>query len=216
MFRTKLYQQVGGYRKVFEPAEDHDFILRILEHCEGHNLYEPLVSYRLNPNGLTVNGHQYIEELRDAAMRLARRRRSGQSEDLESEISLLHQLKRRRKAPGGLAGTWQVRRDSFYAANRYYGLGCRELCAGRLENARRCFLRSLRTNALFAKSWIGAVLSILPFAASRSKFLFRTSMRLNEELKMLRSSLSSREVAAKGKDSRARTANSQTTQPLYG
>ena len=155
MFRREFYEHVGGYRKEFEPAEDHDFLLRILEHCQAHNLYERLVSYRLNPKGLSVIGHQYINEMRDAAMRLAKRRRSGQPEDLYLEMAYLRELKRRRKAPRGLAGTVQTWRDSFYAADRYYGFGCRELCAGQLKSARRCFVRSLRTNSLFVKSWIG-------------------------------------------------------------
>ncbi|HSS98043.1 MAG TPA: glycosyltransferase, partial [Terriglobales bacterium] len=36
MFRREFYKLVGGYRKPFEPAEDHDFILRVLEHCQAH------------------------------------------------------------------------------------------------------------------------------------------------------------------------------------
>jgi glycosyltransferase involved in cell wall biosynthesis len=186
MFRRALYEAVGGYRKAFEPAEDHDFILRILERCQAHNLYEPLVSYRLNPQGLSVIGHQYINELGEAAMRLAQRRRSGQPENLDAEIARLDELKRRRKTAGGLAGLDQKLRDSLYAANRYYGFGCRELCAGHLERARRCFVRSLRTNGLFVKSWIGVALSLAPFTANQMKFLFRSSMQQNHELSRLR------------------------------
>jgi glycosyltransferase involved in cell wall biosynthesis len=186
MFRRAHYESVGGYRKEFEPAEDHDFILRILEHCQTHNLYERLVSYRLNPKGLSVIGHQYINELGEVAMRLAQRRRSGQPEDLDSETAWLLELKRRRKAPRGLAGVVQTWRDSLYAADRYYGFGCREICAGRLESARRCFVRSLRTNGLFVKSWIGVALSLLPFAASRLRFLFRASMQQYNDLSWLR------------------------------
>lgn len=180
MFRKALYERAGGYRKEFEPAEDHDFILRILEHAEAHNLPERLVRYRLNPNGLTVVGHQYVDELRLSAGRLARRRRSGQPEDLKGELARLHELKRRRRAPHGFGGTVQKWRDSLYAANRYYGFGCRELCAGQLDGARRCFVRSLRTNRLFVKSWIGFALSLMPFAASRLKFMFRSSMQLQQ------------------------------------
>ena len=189
MFRRALYESVGGYRKAFEVAEDHDFILRILEHCQAHNLYERLVSYRLNPKGLSVIGHQYINELGDAAMRLARRRRSGQSEDLDAEMAGWLELKGRLEAPSRLARIAQKWRDSLYAANRYYGFGCRELCAGHLERARRCFVQSLRTNALFVKSWIGVALSLMPFAASRLKFVFRSSMRQHSDLSWLRSSV---------------------------
>jgi hypothetical protein len=77
----------------------------------------------------------------------------------------------------------------LYTANRYYGFGCRELCAGQLERARRCFVRSLRTNGLFVKSWIGVALSLMPFAASRLKFVFRSSMQQNDDLKWFRPSV---------------------------
>jgi hypothetical protein len=189
MFRRALHALVGGYRKAFEPAEDHDFILRILEHCQSYNLHECLVSYRLNPKGLSVIFHRSMNELGDTAMRLAQRRRSGQAEDLDNEIPRLLELKRRRKAPRGLAGAVQTWRDSFYAASRYYGFGCRELCAGHLERARRCFVRSLRTNGLFVKSWIGVALSLMPFAASRLKLVFRSSMQQYNDLVQLHPSV---------------------------
>jgi len=177
MFKRSLLGEAGFYRKEFEGAEDHDFILRLLEHCQAHNLQERLISYRLNPKGLSITCHQYMNDLGEVAMRLARRRRCGQPEDLELELGELRALKERRKRPGGLAGALQLAKDSLYAANRYYGFGCRELCAGQLHNARRCFLRSLRTNCLFVKSWIGVGLSLMPFAASRLRFVFRRSMQ---------------------------------------
>jgi len=177
MFRRTLYEIVGGYRAAFEPAEDHDFILRLLEHCEAHNIPERLVSYRLNPRGLSVAGHRYINELGAAAMRLARQRRSGAPEQINAELTGIIEFKRRLNASRGLARAVQSWRNSLYAANRYYGFGCRELCAGRLGSARRCYLSSLRTNALFLKSCIGLVLSLMPFAASRMRNLFRSSMR---------------------------------------
>jgi hypothetical protein len=182
MFRRELHALVGGYRKEFEGAEDHDFILRILEHCQAYNFHERLISYRVNPKGLSIAYHQYMNELGDVAMQLAQRRRSGQPENLDSELPRLLELKRRRKAPHGVGGYVQRWQDSLYAANRYYGFGCRELCAGHLRRARRCFVRSLRTNGLFAKSWIGLALSVIPFAAKRMKFVFRSSMRLLREM----------------------------------
>ena len=167
MLRRELFERAGGYRQVFEPAEDHDLVLRILEYCEAHNLYEPLVKYRLNPKGLSVTGHQHVSELRDAAIQLAQRRRSGQAEDLEPEMERLRKLKGMHRPHTGFRGGVQRWRDSFYAASRYYGFGCRELCAGDLEKARRCFLQSLRTNGLFLKSWVGIAYSWMLFAASR-------------------------------------------------
>ena len=62
----------------------------------------------------------------------------------------------------------------------------RPVCADHLETARRCFVRSLRTNPLFVKSWIGVALSLLPFAARRLKFLFRSSMQQHNDLTLPR------------------------------
>jgi len=191
MFRTELFNLVGGYRKVFESAEDHDFILRILEHSQAHNLQEPLIRYRVNPKGLSVVYHQYMNELGEIAMELAQRRRRGESENLASELQRLTELKLRRKAPGGLEGLLQRLRDSLYAANRYYGFGCRELCAGRMQSARRCYLVSLRTNAIFLKSWLGLVLSLLPPVARQMRFLFSSSMQHERESRDLQPTVDS-------------------------
>jgi hypothetical protein len=187
MFRRELYELVGGYRTEFDAAEDHDFILRILEHCRAHNLSEHLISYRLNPRGLSVVYYQHINELGNIAMLLAKRRRSGQPEDLQAELARLLKLKRRHRASEGFGGIIQPWRESLYAASRYYGFGCRELCAGRLERARRCFIRSLRINYMFAKSWIGIALSLVPFAARHLKFAFRSSMQQEDQKQLYNS-----------------------------
>jgi glycosyltransferase involved in cell wall biosynthesis len=186
MFRARLLDQTGGFRKEFEPAEDHDFILRLLEHCEACNLSQKLVSYRINPRGLSVVGHEYITEIGEAAMRVAVARRQGRAENLADELRKATELKSLRKA-GGLA-TRMVRawRDSFYAAGRYYGFGCKELYGGDPSRARRCFRRSISLNCLFVRSWICLVLSFFPFVLERVKFLFRTSMRHQQEMEQLR------------------------------
>ena len=181
MFRREVAERVGGYRSEFAPAEDHDFILRVLEQYKTQNLPVKLVRYRINPTGLSVTGHAYIEALGEAAMRLARQRRQGYAEDLAAELKRLMHLKAIRETLGfwsRLAWSW---RDSYYAANRYYGLGARALCAGNLEAARRCFARSLSTNWLFVKSWICLLLSCFPVLVERVKFVFTASLRCEEE-----------------------------------
>ena len=185
-FRKRLQKRTGGYRAEFEGAEDHDFLLRMLEHCQAHNIYEPLVSYRISRRGLSVTAHQYINEFGDVAMRLALRRRSGHLENLEAELATLLVLKQRRNAGGGVGGAVQKLLDSLYAAERFYGFGCRELYAGRPLTARRCFGWSLRTNPLFWKSWIGIALSVMPFVADHLKFAFRASMWQYNELSRLK------------------------------
>lgn len=178
MFRSRLLKHTGGYRSAFEVAEDHDFILRLLEHGEAHNIHEPLVNYRINPKGLSVTGHRYMDALAEAAIRLAEQRRSGRGENLELEAERWLALKAVSCTRRGKRQRWL---NSLYAANRYYGFGCREFCGGRLRNARRCFASSLRTNALFVKSWIGLALTFAPPAvAQQLRLFFSTSM--NEEL----------------------------------
>lgn len=86
----------GGYRSVFEPVEDYDLVLRIVEHSHAYNIPEPLVSYRLNPEGLSATGRVYVRELNETAIRMAQRRRCGQPEGFESEEPRLRDFKRER------------------------------------------------------------------------------------------------------------------------
>lgn len=177
VFRKALFEIAGGYTQAFEPVEDHDFVLRLLEHCEAHNLREALVSYRFNPTGLSVRGRGYIETLRSSAILLAQRRRSGSLEDREATISCILEIKKGHRTSRGLAGVIEKLSRSFDAAGRYYAIGCLELCADRLGTARRCFWRSVSANRFFVKSWMGIGLSFMPFVAERVKFFFRTSMQ---------------------------------------
>jgi glycosyltransferase involved in cell wall biosynthesis len=181
MFRREVCERVGGYRNEFDVAEDHDFILRVLDQHRAHNLPVKLVRYRINPKGLSVVGHDYIDAFGVAAMHLARQRRQGRGEDLSGELNTLLELKHKRKTLsfwGRVVTGW---RDSYYASNRYYGFGCRELCAGNLKEARRCFARSLGANCLFVKSWICLPLSFFPFLVERVRFAFTSSLQHNEE-----------------------------------
>ena len=181
MFRREVCERVGGYRKEFTLAEDHDFILRVLDRYKVQNLRINLVRYRINPTGLSVTGHAYIEALGEAAIRLAQQRREGCAEDLAAELKKAMHLKATRKTLGFWSRAARSWRDSYYAANRYYGLGARALCAGNLEAARRCFARSLSTNWLFVKSWICLLLSCFPVLVERARFVFTASLRCEEE-----------------------------------
>jgi glycosyltransferase involved in cell wall biosynthesis len=180
MFRREVSERVGGYRNEFVTAEDHDFILRVLDQYKAQNLPIKLVRYRINPTGLSVTSHEHIDALGVAAMRLAQTRRQGGAEDLSAELNTLIPLTHT-KTPGVWGRVLRRWRDSYYAADRYYGFGCRALCAGNLEAARRCFARSLSTNGLFVKSWICLPLSCFPVLAERVRFVFTASLRQEEE-----------------------------------
>lgn len=153
MFRRSHAEQVGGYRGSYEPIEDHDFVLRVAEHCEIHNLAENLVSYRLNPRGLTVAKHQHIAALRRAAILAAEQRRTNKSKDEAPEFRAASELTHGVQSnPGG--SFFRVFGDSYFAASRYYVLGCHEFRDQRTAQAIRCFRHSARTNFLFIKAWV--------------------------------------------------------------
>lgn len=52
MMRRQVYESLGGYRQ-FDGAEDRDFWLRAIDKFEFCRLNEPLLRYRLNPNGIS-------------------------------------------------------------------------------------------------------------------------------------------------------------------
>ncbi|MBV9996064.1 MAG: glycosyltransferase [Caulobacteraceae bacterium] len=69
MARTELLRRLGGYRCVFEAAEDYDLWLRVAEAAEVVNLPEALVSYRVHDGGVSKR-----DGLRQAfSVRLARK-----------------------------------------------------------------------------------------------------------------------------------------------
>jgi glycosyltransferase involved in cell wall biosynthesis len=183
MFRRGIIDKVGGYRKEFEVAEDHDFILRVLDHNKAWNLKDKLIAYRINPKGLSVLTREYINELGAVAMRLAMERRKGNPENLEGEMAAVMRLKRRVWNRGVLSGLIKDWRDWFYASRRYYGFGCKELFIGNITQARRCFIRSLKINLLFARSWVALGLSFLPFTLFKKvRFLFEETREFEEEM----------------------------------
>lgn len=183
MFRRQVVERVGGYRETFDVAEDHDFILRVSEHYNVHNMNEKLVSYRINPKGLSVVAQDYINEQGMRAIRLARERRQGRDEKLEIKLQKMIELKHRRNASGCFLRILQGWKNSFYASDRYYGFGCKALYVGNCKQARACFARSINNNCLFVKSWFCLFLSFLPFSIYKQvRFVFRSSAQYHEEL----------------------------------
>jgi glycosyltransferase involved in cell wall biosynthesis len=189
MFRKSLQSIVGGYRSAFEPVEDHDFVLRFLEHTEGTNLGENLVQYRLNPKGLSVAGHKYSKEIRTLATQLAKARRSGQREELDSAIARIAELKSKQKAFTSSGSLLQAWNNSFYVARRFYEFGCYEFCEGHFERARSCFAHSLRTNLAFVQSISGFALSLVPLIAVHMRFVFASSAKQHRVMSCLRPSV---------------------------
>jgi glycosyltransferase involved in cell wall biosynthesis len=185
MFRKVVVEKAGGYRKEFEPAEDHDFILRVLDYYKAWNLRDKLLAYRINPKGLSVVAQDYINELGEVAMRLAAKRRRGDGENLEIEMAKVTILKERARARGAVSRTLQKVRNSLYASKRYYGFGCKELYVGNATQARKCFIRSLKNNWLFARSWVALCLSFIPFSLFKKiRFVFEATREFEDEMKV--------------------------------
>jgi glycosyltransferase involved in cell wall biosynthesis len=196
MFRREVVDRVGGYRPELDAAEDHDFILRILDHYRIRNLNSKLVSYRINPSGLSVVRHKCINQLGEVAMHLARQRREDGAEDLAAALEMIAAIKKQYTELRFVSRLFALWQDSLYAASRYYGFGSKELCGGNLARARKCFVRSLRCNAFFIRSWIGLLLSFFPAVADRLKFLFRASIRYHQERSALRGGVAQTTAAA--------------------
>lgn len=53
IFKKKIFEELGGYREVFETAQDYDLWLRFSEKYEVSNLKDRLYKYRFNPSSLT-------------------------------------------------------------------------------------------------------------------------------------------------------------------
>ena len=185
MFRRKAAERAGFYREEFDVAEDHDFIIRVLDHSKAQNLREKLVAYRINPKGLSVARQRYINELGTIAMRLGRERRAGRAENMAREAAYIKGLQQTLNMSTVLSRTLLGWQNSLYASNRYYGFGCKNLYIGDIAHARKCFVRSIQNNCVFMKSWICLCLSFLPVAVIRKyRFILRSSKKYYDELGM--------------------------------
>lgn len=54
MFRRDCIERIGPYREKVGPTEDLDLYFRISEHFDMANIPEPLHSYRIRPEGITI------------------------------------------------------------------------------------------------------------------------------------------------------------------
>ena len=80
MMRRSTVMKVGGYRRVFDYAEDYDLWLRASEHADLANLPKILVHYRMHGES-TTSRHFMRQALHAEVARLAaQRRRAGKSD----------------------------------------------------------------------------------------------------------------------------------------
>lgn len=185
MFRRELLDQINGYRKEFVVAEDHDFLLRALEHGKAYNIDANLTAYRINLKSLTMLKMESIAKYEKCAIDLSKKRRAGESENLEeifsenvtnfySNRSTISKIKNK-------LGMY------FYVSRKYYGFGCKQFYVSDLNLARKCFIRSIRCNILFIYSWIGLILTFLPiFIQKRIRFIFSGTVKYYTDLENIK------------------------------
>jgi hypothetical protein len=78
VFKSSCVRAVGGYRKVFEAAEDYDLWLRIAQSgYEIMNCNEVLLDYRIHPGQISVLSSARQLFSRDLALLCARDRQAG-------------------------------------------------------------------------------------------------------------------------------------------
>lgn len=96
MLRKETFERLGGYRPIFDPAEDVDLWLRIAEGYELANLTELVVRYRMHADQATVRRLERQALCCVAAYAAARVRREGRpdpfdtAERIDEETLLTH------------------------------------------------------------------------------------------------------------------------------
>lgn len=87
MIRRQALAEVGGYRSLFDVAQDYDLVLRLSENWQLANLPEVLLRWRFQPDCATSRGYARQTALAEAARECARRRRAGLPEDADTVVA---------------------------------------------------------------------------------------------------------------------------------
>lgn len=85
ILRTKLVQELNGYRRAFESAEDYDLWLRLNERAPMANMPDVLLRYRSHPNMVSSQRRIQQRYLTLVTRFLARRRRRGKGDPFEAD-----------------------------------------------------------------------------------------------------------------------------------
>ena len=80
MLRRSMMMKVGGYRPIFDFAEDYDLWLRVSEHADLANIPMILVHYRVHGASTTQRHYRQQRFRSQVALLAALRRRSGKSD----------------------------------------------------------------------------------------------------------------------------------------
>ena len=77
MIRREAFDRVGGFRRLFEPAEDVDLALRIAESYSVANIAQPVLRYRVHGENVSVSRLRRQMQAVLVARAASRRRREG-------------------------------------------------------------------------------------------------------------------------------------------
>ncbi len=88
VFRRNAFDDVGGFRRLFEPAEDADLALRLAERYQVANLAEAVVRYRVHNDNVSVSRLRGQTQALLVARAASRARRDGRRLSFESGATL--------------------------------------------------------------------------------------------------------------------------------
>ena len=84
LMRRQALEKVGGYRRLFPPAEDYDLYLRLSEHFRGANLEQAAVQYRIHSHQISLHWRLQHTMAKFAAQASAAVRRAGKPDPFDS------------------------------------------------------------------------------------------------------------------------------------
>lgn len=92
LMRSEAFRKVGGYRRLFPPAEDYDLYLRLSEHFQCANLSQAAVQYRIHPHQMSLRKRRQHTMAKLAAQASAAARRTGNEDPFDSVPEITESL----------------------------------------------------------------------------------------------------------------------------
>ena len=124
--RRDVLQQLGGYREALRYSHDYDMVLRTAERGRIAILPDLLADYRFHLDNISAARSLLQGAYADVARRCASRRRSGEAEELESQVAAIDvsgEEASRRRALGRVhyqIGEWMFLDDRIREARPHF------------------------------------------------------------------------------------------------
>jgi glycosyltransferase involved in cell wall biosynthesis len=148
MFKREVFEETGGYREMFERAQDIDLFLRISERFKLYNIPEVLLEHRFTLERATISDRKKQMLYAEIAQRLALQRQKEGKDILQAgDMVSFGKLKREIRGPQWQPEWMEKSFNYFYWAHRMYH-------RGPLDYARRLIWSSVKYNPLNFKAWL--------------------------------------------------------------